>query len=73
MCMEGSEWSVSKVDDCQTETYKLLEERVMEDIDADLIGLIEYTSNLSNLTSTLSPILPQDLMSSSNILDAVIK
>jgi len=71
--MEGSEWSVSKVDDCQTETYKLLEERVMEDINADLIGLIEYTSNLSNLTSTLSPILPQDLMSSSNILDTVIK
>ena len=69
--MENSEWSLSNVDDCQTEPYKSLEMRLMGNINATT--LIEYISELSNLTNTLLPILPQDIITASNILDTVIK
>ena len=64
LCIENSEWSVPSVDDCQTEAYKLLESRVMESINATT--LIEYTSELSNLTNTQLCILPQDIITASN-------
>ena len=69
--MENSEWSLSNVDDCQTASYKSLEMRLVGNINATT--LIEYTSELSNLTNTLLPILPQDIITASNILDTIIK
>ena len=72
ICMENSEWSVSNdMDDCQTEPYKSLESRVMEN--DTTTALIEYTSELSNFTNTVLPILPQDLITISDILDMIIK
>ena len=71
--METSEWSLSNVDDCQTESYKSLETRLMGNINATT--LIEYTSELSSLTntSTLLPLFPQDIITTSNILDTIIR
>lgn len=69
--MENSEWSLSNVGDCQAESYKLLETRLMGNINATT--LIEYVSELSNLTNTLLPIFPQDIITASNILDTIIK
>ena len=69
--METSEWSLSNVDDCQTESYKSLETRLMGNINATT--LIEYTSELSSLTNTLLPLFPQDIITTSNILDTIIR
>ena len=68
ICVENSEWSVSNVDDCQTEPYKSLETRVMGNINATTS--IEYTSVLGSLTNTLLPIF---LITASNFLDTIIK
>ena len=69
--MESNEWSASFVDDCRTEEYTSLESKVMGNI--DVTTLIECSSELSNLTNTLMPILPQDVIIANDILDAVIR
>ena len=71
ICMENSEWSVPNVDYCQTRPYVSLETRVMGNV--SVTELIEYTGGLSNLTDTLLPILPQDVITTSKILDTIIK
>ena len=71
LCMENSEWNVSNVDDCQTEPYKSLESRVMEN--DTTTALIEHAFELSNFTNTVLPILPQDIITTGNILDMIIK
>ena len=58
------------MDDCQTGAYKLLESKAMGNINTT--ALIEYSSELSNLTNTLYPILPQDVITASDILDMII-
>lgn len=70
LCTEDREWDESIVDDCQTEAYKLLELKTMGNINAT--ALIEYSSELSNLTNTLYPILPQDIITASDILDMIV-
>ena len=69
--MESNEWSASFVDDCQTEEYTLLESKVMGNI--NVTTLIECSGELSNLTNTPIPILPQDVIIANDILDAVIR
>ena len=69
--MQNKEWDISSVDDCQTEAYKLLESRVKES--TNTTTLIEYASELSNLTNTQFPILPKDMITASNILDMIVK
>ena len=69
--MESNEWSASFVDDCQTEEYILLESKVMGNI--SVTTLIECSSELSNLTNTSMPILPQDVIITNDILDTVIR
>ena len=71
LCTENSEWSVPNVDDCKTEVLESLESRVTGSINTT--ALVEYTSELSNLTDTQFSILPQDIITISNILDTVIK
>ena len=59
------------MDDCQTEEYTLLESKVMGNI--NVTTLIECSSELSNLTNTSMPILPQDVIIANDILDTVIR
>ena len=58
------------MDECQTEAYKLLESKAIRNV--DITALIEYSSELSNLTNTLFPILPQDVITASDILDMIV-
>ena len=69
--MESNEWSMSNVDNCQTEPYKSLESRLMENDTATI--LLGYAFELSNFTNTVLPILPQDIITTINILDMIIK
>ena len=69
--MENGEWTMSVVDGCQTEAYRVLELKVIKNINATL--LLKYSSELSELTNTLLPIFPQDIITISNILNTVIR
>ena len=71
LCTKDREWIESIVDDCQTEAYKLLELKTMGI--TNTTALIEYSSELSNLTNTPFPILPQDTITTSNILDIITR
>ena len=71
LCTKDREWNETIVDDCQTEAYKLLQSKTMGI--TNTTTLIEYSSELSNLTNTPFPILPQDTITTSNILDMITR
>ena len=75
-CLEGGVWNSPDVSNCQSAEYTDLETAVQNitSTAVNITTLIMFTSELSNITSAQQEaILPQDVVTASNILTIIIE
>ena len=72
-CSEDNKWQVPDVMMCESEPFKTLETKMQNNNQPNTTTLIEYADELKTTTSGGQPILPQDVLTANEILDALIK
>ena len=75
-CLEGGVWNSPDVSNCKSAEYTDLETEVQNvtSTAVNITTLITFTSELSNITSVQQEaILPQDVVTASNILTMIIE
>ena len=75
-CLEDGIWSSPDVSNCQSPVYIELEtevQRITSTTVVNITTLIMFTSELSDITTTEQAILPQDIVTASDILTTIIE
>ena len=71
-CLESGTWSLPDVSNCQSTEFIELESKINLTT-TDVMTLLMYTSELSNITDTEQAILPKDVVTASNILTKILE
>ena len=74
-CLKDGIWSSPNVSNCQSPVYRELEAEVesITSTTMNITTLVMFTSELSDITTMERAILPQDIVTASNILTTIIE